>query len=210
MVIFIHIANVMYLASYLVRDILWLRCLTIVAGLVLMPFYFSREPVLWASVGWISVFTLINLYQIYQLLLERRPVSLTRDEQQVHARSFPALTPRQFKKLLAIATWEQAQPSACLIHENKPLERMLLIHAGRLSVETDGAALATLEAGAFVGEMSFLTGQAPQASVFAREDTTYVCWPVADLHAFLQAQPDIRAIWQRVIGTDLVCKLRAR
>ena len=34
----VHVANVLYLSSYLVRDILWLRLLTIFAGLSLLPF----------------------------------------------------------------------------------------------------------------------------------------------------------------------------
>ena len=49
MTTFIHIANVLYLVSYLVRDILWLRWLTVIAICTLMPyFYFQAEP-LWAS-----------------------------------------------------------------------------------------------------------------------------------------------------------------
>jgi len=35
-------ANLLYLASYSVRDILWLRILTIVAAVLLIPYYYLQ------------------------------------------------------------------------------------------------------------------------------------------------------------------------
>ena len=67
----IHGANVLYLASYLVRDILALRVLTVVAGLALLPFYILRADPIWVAVAWNALFIAINLLQIYRLLLER-------------------------------------------------------------------------------------------------------------------------------------------
>ena len=77
---FIHTANVLYLLSYLVRDILWLRVLTVVAGVVLMPYYLAQSPPLLAAVAWNVLFTGINAVQIARLLYERRPVVLTEDQ----------------------------------------------------------------------------------------------------------------------------------
>ena len=38
----IHAANVLYLFAFLVRDILWLRILTVVAALCLVPYFYFR------------------------------------------------------------------------------------------------------------------------------------------------------------------------
>ena len=47
----IHVANVLYLASYSVRDILWLRILTVVAALCLLPYYFTcSNNILWEAI----------------------------------------------------------------------------------------------------------------------------------------------------------------
>ena len=70
----IHVANVLYLFSYLVKDILWLRVLAVVAGLVLMAFYVLQPTPLLAAIAWNVLFTIINVYQVYLLILERRPV----------------------------------------------------------------------------------------------------------------------------------------
>src|SRR5262245_13620102 len=73
--VLIHVANVLFLLSYLVRDILVLRLLTVVAILALLPYYFANG--LYPPIFWNSVFIAINLYQLYRLVLERRPVRLS-------------------------------------------------------------------------------------------------------------------------------------
>ena len=83
-------ANLLYLASYSVRDILWLRALTIVAAGLLIPYYYLQPAPLWIAIGWNLLFTAINLYWITRLLLQRRPVQLSSDEQQFRQLCFPS------------------------------------------------------------------------------------------------------------------------
>jgi hypothetical protein len=79
----IHVANVFYLASFLGRDMLCLRTLTC-AGLVLGLVFFTCQPMpLYGPVVWHIVFLFINLYQIRQLLRERRRLDLTAEQQSV-------------------------------------------------------------------------------------------------------------------------------
>jgi len=68
-----------------VRDILWLRLLSILAGIALVPYFlYGEAQVLWVPMAWNGVFTLINLVQVYRLLTERRPVRLTEFERRLH------------------------------------------------------------------------------------------------------------------------------
>src|SRR5262245_51875725 len=73
MFVLINAANVLYLASYVVRDILWLRALTMVAGLALVFYYALLPAPLVVAIAWNAVFLAINAWQIRLLLLERRP-----------------------------------------------------------------------------------------------------------------------------------------
>ena len=60
--ILIHVANVLYLFSYLMRDILWLRILTVVAACCLMPyFYFRPEPLMPATCNTQSISLVTSL-----------------------------------------------------------------------------------------------------------------------------------------------------
>lgn len=59
---FIHLANIIYLASYSVKDIRALRWLTVVGILLLIPYYLYWE--MWAAAMWNGIFLGINLYRI--------------------------------------------------------------------------------------------------------------------------------------------------
>jgi len=61
----IHIANVVYLASYAVSGIKRLRWLTIIAIALLIPYYLVWG--LWAAAIWNAVFLGINLYRLQRL-----------------------------------------------------------------------------------------------------------------------------------------------
>ena len=207
MIVLIHVANVLYLFSYLVKDILWLRLLTVVAGSVLLAYYVLLPVPLWAAIGWNVVFLAINLRQIHVLLLERRPVRLTPDELRLHQLAFRSLSQREFAKLLRLAHWENVVADQRFVSKGQPLDRIMVIADGRACVQIAGAPGVELRPGCFVGEMSFLTGQTPNADVVATEPTRLVTWPQSELRTFLGRDAELRAIVQMAIGEDLVAKL---
>jgi hypothetical protein len=207
MVYLLHAANVLYLLSYLVKDILWLRLLTVVAGLLLMTWAFLQPQPLWTSLAWNALFLTINVYQSWLLILERRPVHLSDRDMRLYQLVFRSLTPREYVKLLALGRWEDASPNAVLVERARGLDRLMVIASGRAAVRV-GERSVELTEGRFIGEMSFITGAAPTADVVAVDGVRYVSWPKAELTKFLAQQPAIRAAWQAVLGTDLVRKLR--
>jgi hypothetical protein len=75
--VLINIANVLYTVSYSVRDILWLRILTVAGIAFTIPYYYLQPTPLLVPIGWDVAFAALNLYWIAKLLLERRPVKLT-------------------------------------------------------------------------------------------------------------------------------------
>lgn len=58
----IHLANLVYLASYAVKDMRVLRWLTIVGIVLLIPYYLAYD--LWEAAIWNGVFLGINLYRL--------------------------------------------------------------------------------------------------------------------------------------------------
>jgi hypothetical protein len=208
-VIWLHVANVIYLASYSVRSVLWLRTLTVVAICCMMPYYsFKYETPDFYAIGWNSVFLLINLFQIAILILERRPVFLGEEEMHLYRTLFRSLKPREFTALLSMAEWKKAKPGDILLEQNKPVEALMLISNGRGTVELDKRYVADVTACQFVGEMGFLTEQCASARVIAATSTDYLAWPAVKLRAFLQATPVLHVKLQGILGADLVAKLR--
>ncbi len=104
------IGNILFCAAYVVRDILWLRIITIVACFCTFPYFLIRETPLYSALFWSLAFIIINGYNLVALLLERRPVQLTPNQQKLHSSVFRMLTPRDLLKLLLICKWTKASP----------------------------------------------------------------------------------------------------
>lgn len=106
---FIHAANVLYLVSYLTRDIMWLRLLTC-CGLILGIAFFTCQPkpFYWPC-AWQVVFLGINVVQIRRLIYERRRVKLSVDREQVAREAFKDLSRDEMLNLLTRAMCAQAE-----------------------------------------------------------------------------------------------------
>jgi hypothetical protein len=202
----IHLANILYLLSYSVRDILWLRLLSVVAMLALIPFYYSQH--LMQAIYWNLLFLAVNLVQLYRLLLERRPVQLTLEQQRLYRGPLRALRPRDFVRLLEIGRWVQFDAGTRIAEQGATLDRLTLIADGDATVEVDGVPVTRLGAGQFVGEIAYLTGKPASAAVAADPKCHCVQWSFPQLRTFLETRGDVRGVMQDVIGNDLAHKLR--
>lgn len=203
----IHIANVLYLLSYSMRDVLWLRILTVVAAGFLVPYFYFRSEPLMAPIYWNVVFTAIILYWIARLLNERRPIRLSDDEQRLCRLGFRMLAPREMLKLLNIAAWHEAPPGTCFVHTGDKLDRLIMIFRGKSEVRIDGRSADCLEDVQFIGEISYFTGEVAMADVIAVDTTRYACWPVDWLSSFLRRNPEMRASFQIILGRALTRRL---
>jgi cyclic nucleotide-binding protein len=190
----IHAANVLYLFAFMVRDILWLRILTVVASACLIPYFYFRPEPLMVSIYWNLVFTALNIYWICRLLLERLPVKLSADEQRLWCELvFRTMTPREMIQLLKVATWENAKAGECFVERDKPLDRLMVIYSGKACAEVDGRDVTELQPGQFIGSISYVTEEMAPANVMALEATRYVSWPKAKLKDFMGKNPELHS-----------------
>ena len=67
----VYAANMLYLFSYLVRDLLHLRLLTIVAACCLVAYFYNQAEPLMTVVGWNLFFVALNVLQLTRILWER-------------------------------------------------------------------------------------------------------------------------------------------
>lgn len=206
---FLHLSNVLYLCSYSVRDILWLRVLTVVAILAMIPYQYccSAQP-LYEAIAWQTLFAVVNVVQIGRLIMERRPVFLGDDDLRIYNMVFRSLTPREFMKLIAIADHKTADAGTALLKQHEPVEELTLLAKGRSRVEVDGRPVAEVMPGQFVGEMGFLTEQNASASVITSLAVEYLSWPVKELRELFRDNHTLHVKVQGILGVDLVEKLR--
>ena len=69
----VHVANLLYLASFMMRDILWLRVLTVIGASCLLPYYYFQAEPLLPAIYWNLAFIALNLYWIGRILLVSCP-----------------------------------------------------------------------------------------------------------------------------------------
>jgi hypothetical protein len=67
----IYAANILYLLSYLVRDILYLRLLTVVAACCLVTYFYAQAEPLMTVIYWNLFFVTLNVLQLTRILWER-------------------------------------------------------------------------------------------------------------------------------------------
>ena len=205
----IHAANVLYLFAFMVRDILWLRILTVVAATCLIPyFYFRPEPLL-APIYWNLAFTALNIFWIVRLLLERRPVKLSEEEQRLCELVFRTMTPREMIKILKLASWQSAIAGECFVERGKPLDRLMVIYSGKACVEVDGKNVTELQPGQFIGSISYITEETAPANIVSLEPTRYVSWPKSKLQDFMKKNPDLHTALKTTLAIDLTRWLQA-
>jgi len=204
---FIHAANVLLLVAYSVRDILWLRLFAVASALIAIPYFVLQPAPLWAPLAWSAVFAGINSYQSWRLYLERRPVKLTPEEEEVRRMVFRDLAPRKVLQVLSIGAWISVQTGERLIESGKALEALPLIVRGKVKVSKGESVVAELGAGDYVGSAMLLTGAAAEVDAVAMEPVRAVRWEVATLQKYLAANPETRIVMQSHLARELAGKL---
>lgn len=201
-IIWITAANLLYLVSYSLRGMLWLRILTVLAALLLVPYYALQPSPLIASIEWNAVFISINLYWIVRLLVERRPVHLTPDEARLRSLSFGSLSIRDARNLFATGTWEDLCPGDSLAQHDIRSDHLSVILRGAASVMHSGTKIAELGEGQFVG---YLDPRAKQLDidVIILKDTRIMCWSRGQLQKFLADHPDVDFALERSVEFEV-------
>ena len=202
-------ANLLYLASYSVRDILWLRILTIVAAVLLIPYYYLQSQPLWIAISWNLVFVGINLFWVARLLLERRSVQLTEDEQRLRQFCFPLLNPADVAKLCRMGTWEHIEAGTCLVQHDRTLARLSVILSGKADVRLDGEKVAELGDGQFVGQIAYITDEKAPVSIIAQGSMHIISWSRVKLETFFKERPDVELQLGHSLGADLTRLLKS-
>lgn len=206
---FLHAANILLLVAYSVRDILWLRLFALTSSLIAMPYFIHQPKPLWEAIIWSAVFALINCFQSWRLFVERRPVKLTPEEEDVRQLVFRDLPPRKLLQILSIGAWTTAETGERLLEHGKKVEAISLIVRGRVRVTKDERVLGELAAGDIVGSALHLSGAPADIDVVVVEQVRSMQWEVGPLERYLAANPETRIVFQGHIAHDLAGKVVA-
>jgi hypothetical protein len=205
---FLHAANILLLVAYSVRDILWLRLFAVASSLIAMPYFIRQPKPLWEAITWSAVFAAINLFQSGRLVLERRPVKLTPEEEDVRRLVFRDLPPRKVLQILSIGMWTTVETGERLLERGKGVEAVSLIVRGTVRVTRDDRVLGELASGDIVGSALLLSGTPADVDAVVVEPVRAIRWEAGPLDRYLAANPETRIALQKYVARDLAQKLR--
>jgi Cyclic nucleotide-binding domain len=195
------------LVAYSVRDILWLRLFAVGASLISIPYFLLQPTKLWAPLSWSVVFAAVNLFQSWGLFIERRPVKLTPDEEDIRRLVFRDLPPRKVLQVLSIGSWTTLEVGQRLIEQGKLSETVSLVVRGKVRVTRDGRVLGDLVAGDFVGSALILSGIPAEVDAVTVEPGRAMRWEVGALERYLTANPETRSVMLQQVARDLAEKV---
>jgi Popeye protein conserved region len=204
---FLHAANVLLLVAYSVRDVFWLRVFAVASSLIAIPYFVLQPTPLWVPIAWSSVFASINLFQSWRLYVERRPVKLTSEEEEIRRLAFADLPPRKVLQVLRIGSWFTAQTGEQMIRRGQGLGTISLIVRGSVRVTRGEHVLGDLVAGNLVGSALQLSGSPADVDAVVIEPVRGLRWEVGTLERYLVANPEVRIVLQHHLARDLAGKL---
>ena len=200
-----HLAFGLIAFSFLVKDILWLRLVSILASSfsVFYNWVIPAEP-MWLAINWNFVFISLNLYHIAVLIYEKRPIKMAPKDKELYETLFKDLSPVEYLKITKIANWKKFKAGDTLIREAHLVTDLILIYNGTVDVMVKGKKVAQLKDGQFVGEMSFLTEKSATATCVIKHDTECILWKQPEFKELLKRNPSLYYTIQGLLSNQLI------
>ena len=210
LVILFNAANIIFLAAFMAKKIVWLRLLTITGMMVGIPYYlYIHEAPMWNNIFWVSTYASINLVMLFIIFLESRPVTLSDIEQKIYGLTFKSLEPRVFKHLIDHGSLEEIQPEVVLVNRDSELDSLMLVVEGEAEVVLKHGEHIIIPTGGFIGEQSYITRGKTSADVTSGKEATKILrWNSEALRKYLEGKETLKDNLDLIITADLIHKLR--
>ena len=199
-----HLAFGLIAFSFLVKDILYLRLVSILASLfsVFYNWVIPAEP-MWLAINWNIIFVAVNLYHIAVIIYEKRPVHMSPKHKELYETMFKGMTPVEFLKITKIADWTHFKSGEFVTQQHHTVPTLNLIYNGTVDVTVDSKKVAELKDGQFVGEMSFLTEKPATATCIAKHDTECLTWEQHGFKDLLKRNPSLYFSIQSLLSAQV-------
>ena len=210
LVILFNTANIIFLAAFMAKKIIWLRLLTITGMMVGIPYYlYIHEAPMWNNIFWVCTYALINLVMLFVIYLESRPIKLSDLERKIYNMTFKSLGLREFKHLVDHGSLEELQPEEDLVTRDTELDSLMYVVEGEAEVVLKYGEHIIIPTGGFIGEQSYITGEKTSADVkTGKEAAKIIRWNSEALRKHLAGNETLKDNLDLIFTADLIHKLR--
>ena len=199
-----HLAFGLIAFSFLVKDIFWLRVMSITASLfsIFYNYFIPIEPMM-IAIFWNGIFIVVNLYHVAVLIYEKRPVKMSPKNRELYDTMFKSMSPVEYLKITKLAKWKKFKVGDEIIAQNKPVKDLHLIYNGTVDVVVGIEPVAELRDGQFVGEMSFLTEKPATATCIVKHETECLVWNQTGFKDLLKRNPSLYFSIQSLLSAQV-------
>lgn len=149
----------------------------------------------------------INLYHITRILLERRPVKFTPDEQRLYDLAFSSFRPRDFLKLLKLGEWKTAGQGERILRLGEAITQIVVPISGSVAAGQGGKKVVELAPGELIGAGIALTGQTSAFDAEFTGEARYMSWANSDIDSFLGKNPELTRSFNDIVNRYLVAQI---
>jgi len=202
-----HIANFIYLVGSSFKEQIYLRASFVLAAIFELYYSFNQNEPLWTIIIWSGGFLFFNTYYLTKFILEKKNLNLSSVEEIIYYKSFSKIDKLNFKRILKLSTIEKVNANVNIINKNEPTKYLYLIVEGLASIRNNNKILTYTRDGSFIGEMSYLTGDLPSATVHSETNMTLLKWDKDKINKIFKNDYDLESKFKTVLSDDLVSKI---
>ncbi|MGV3490111.1 MAG: Crp/Fnr family transcriptional regulator [Devosia sp.] len=204
--LFGHFTYFLLIVSMLMRRMVLLRLFAVSAGIakIIYRSVFLFDPV---SILWESIFTLVNVIQLFLIWYYEHHHRFADDHKHFADNMPDDVDRRAIKRLLDLADLERFAPDTTLTDEGQPVQRLVYIADGIVKIEHAGRLVAICGPGDYIGELSFLSGKPATATATVVKPTRALVFDQQKLTASISADPQLRRTLESALNRNLAGKL---
>jgi hypothetical protein len=202
-----NLSNVIFIGAYWVKDILWLRLLAMIGSLVIIPYYLFQAEPLWTPTIWSCVFISIHATRAWGIFKERRPLAFTGDQRFLYEKTFSALSPQQFKRVMEIGQWQELDRGHVLHSIGDLPDSLEAVVRGEMEARRGGRVVGHAGPGDLVGLTSVLGASPELFDTIVTQPARVVRWRLADLQTLGRVDENLTSALRKIAGAAIAEKL---
>jgi hypothetical protein len=201
-----HLSYLLLVVSMLMRSIGPLRMFAIASALVGIGYdlFWVKDPI---GVFWESLLLSVNVFQLAVIRIENSRAHFSDEEAEFVESKFPHLSRAHGRKMLNAGLWVTGEPETTLTTEGEPVHHLIFLASGEATVASAGQVVAVCDPGAFIGEMTVLTGEPANGTATLSKQSRYWAVEAATLRKLVKSIPEIDRALQSGFARNLRDKL---
>jgi len=201
-------ANILFLGAFLFRDILALRVLSTTGYLTVLPYYYLQPDPLWTPIAWTVLFIGINGYQIWRLILDRRPVGLEGDGRALFDLLQGDFSAAEVRELLVAGHWRDVPAGTTWASAGAQAEEACVILSGGAVAKKGDRHVSAFEPGSLVGTVTTLGFiRVSPIDIHFDSDSRVLAWSHAELEQVLKQNAPLRSAFQSRMTREMAGRM---